>query len=647
MKKRYILTVLALLVVNLFVHGGVEAMNTQIYVEKVEGILPDFIKGVDISSVIALENSGVVFYNQQGEVQDIFKTLQEHGVNYIRVRVWNDPYDEAGNRYGGGNNDLATAIEIGKRATKQGLKLLVNFHYSDFWADPGKQQAPKAWEVLNIDEKAKALYEYTKDAVEQMLLAGIDVGMIQIGNETTGRMSGESNWINIAKLMNAGSQSVRELSQAYNQDILIAVHFTNPERQGEYQRYAMILENFNVDYDIFASSYYAFWHGSLENLTSQLKMIANDFGKKVMVAEVSYAYTYENGDNFGNTISAHSSLAKPYPITVQGQANAIRDCIQAVVDVGEAGIGVFYWEPAWIPVPGNNYQERSVLWEKYGSGWASSFAASYDPVDAGVYYGGSSWDNQALFDFTGRPLPSLRVFQYVDTGSEAELAIDAVPEVRITVRTGDEVVLPSTAMAIYNDGSQQEVKVKWETDDLAEIAQGPLQEYLISGTIVDHPELTVIGRINVVAKNYLDNPSFEESDLSMWKIDNINNVTTELGIQDKEADAKSGTKSLHFYSRNNVHFRAEQEVTDLAPGKYNFSLYIQGGDAQSQDIYIYAHADGKNYQEPTQINGWRNFNNPTIQDIVVGSGTITVGVYVKSSPGSWGTLDDFLLAPAE
>ena len=642
----------ALLILGMPFGGYTFAKSSErpgIFVEKVEGIPADFIKGADISSVIALENSGVVFYNAEGEVQDIFQTLKEHGINYIRVRVWNDPYDAEGNPYGGGNNDLATAVKIGKRATAQGLRLCVNFHYSDFWADPSKQQAPKAWEGMSIDQKANALYEFTKHSLETLLREGIDVGMVQIGNETTGKMCGETNWINITKLMNAGSRAVREVSAAFDTDTEIAVHFTNPERGiREYHRYGMILDNFNVDYDIFASSYYPYWHGTLENLTAVLKDIAESFGKKVMVAEVAYAYTYENGDGFGNTISEESYVVKPYPITVQGQANAIRDCIQAVVDVGGAGIGVFYWEPAWIPVPGSSYEERFELWEKYGSGWATSFAASYDPADAGVYYGGSSWDNQALFDFNGRPLASLQVFKYVDTGAVTDLYIDAVKEVEVKVRIGDPVILPEAVTVIYNDSSTSEVAVVWDDVDLEAMSKSGPQDYIVYGTVRDQSgAVRALAKISVVEKNYVDNPSFEEADMGMWKITNINNVTTELGVIDKMQDAHSGTKSLHFWSRSDVHFTVEQTVENLAPGLYNFSLFIQGGDAAEQEIYIYAIADGETYRVDTNIDGWRNFRNPIIRDIPVRSGAITVGAYVKCSPGAWGTLDDFLLAPVE
>lgn len=147
-----------------------------------------------------------------------------------------------------------------------------------------------------------------------------------------------------------------------------------------------------------------------------LKAVANTYGKKVMVAETSYTYTAEDGDGHGNT-APKSGQTLPYPISVQGQATAVRDVMEAVANTGKAGLGVFYWEPAWIPVgPKTQIEKNKVLWETYGSGWASSYAAEYDPEDAGKWYGGSAVDNQALFDFNGHPLPSLQVFQYAESG---------------------------------------------------------------------------------------------------------------------------------------------------------------------------------------------------------------------------------------
>lgn len=628
--------------------GGISAEESEIFVTKIEGLSKDFIKGVDVSSVIALENSGVVFYDEEGNEQDIFKTLSEAGVNYVRVRIWNDPFDAKGNGYGGGNNDLATAIAIGKRATKYGMKVLVNFHYSDFWADPNKQMVPKAWKDLSLEDKGTALYEYTKEALTKLLKEGVNVGMVQVGNETTGVFCGENNWKNIAYLFKEGSKAIREVSDKRNKKILIALHFTNPEKSENYERYAMILENFEVDYDVFASSYYSYWHGTLENLTSTLSLIAENYNKKVMVAETAYAYTYENGDGQGNIFSEEAVLNKDYPITVQGQADAIRDVMAAVASVGKAGLGVFYWEPAWIPVPGVSVEERQPLWEKYGSGWASSFAGDYDPADAGVYYGGSAWDNQAMFDFDGKPLPSLYVFIFVNTGAETSVKVDAMEELLIRVRKNDEIPLPEKVKALFNNGNIEELKVTWDPTEVAAMNKDVIGEYIVTGTAVyQGQEYKVNCKVIVMDKNYVENYSFEDKDMSMWNIINVDDSTTELGIQEKMADAKTGNNSLHFYSTNKVDFKVEQEIRNLKPGSYKFSIFMQGGDANNQEMSIYAIADGVTYTQEAGVDGWANWKNPIIENIKVESGTVIVGASIKCDPKGWGTLDDFYLSPVE
>ncbi len=621
-----------------------EAVESEIIVKKIEGLSKDFIKGVDVSSIISLENSGVLFYNEKGKEQDIFKTLKQSGVNYIRVRLFNNPFDKDGKGYGGGNNDLATVIKIGKRATKEKMKVLLDFHYSDFWADPKKQQAPKEWAMLTIDEKANALYEYTKTSITELLDAGVDISMVQIGNETTTGMSGETNWNNISKLMIEGSRAVREVSKDKKKEIQIAIHFTNPENSESYDRYAKILDNYKVDYDIFASSYYPYWHGSLENLTTVLKNIANTYNKLVMVAETSYAYTYEDGDNHGNSIGEGGAYTKNYPITVQGQANAVRDVMEAVHNVGESGLGVFYWEPAWIPVPGESYEDRAALWEKYGSGWASSYAKEYDSEDAGVYYGGSAWDNQALFDFNGKPLASINVFKYVNQGATAKLRVDAMEDVYVRVRVEDEVLYPDKVTAVMNDASIKDIPIVWKEEDKSKVNNQMIGDYIVNGTSeLDGIEYPVKCYVTVMEKNYVDNYSFEETDLSMWKISN--NTTTELGVKEKVSDAKTGSKSLHFYSTNPVDFTVEQTITNLKPGLYNFKIAIQGGDAKNQDMVIYAIVGDKTYTAKTDVDGWVNWRTPLIENIEIEDGTVIIGASIKCDSKGWGTLDDFSLYP--
>lgn len=620
-----------------WISGG--AVESDIFVTKIDGLSEDFIRGVDVSSVIAEEKSGVKYYNENGNEEDLFKILADSGVNYIRVRVWNDPADASGNSYGGGANDIETAVEIAKRAKQYNLKLLVDFHYSDFWADPNKQMAPKAWAEMGIEAKSSALYGFTKDCLEKIEATGAEIGMVQIGNETTGKMCGETNWNNITKLFESGSKAIRESVP----NALVAVHFTNPENSENYARYAAILDNYKIDYDVFASSYYPYWHGSLENLTQTLKSVAETYGKKVMVAETAYAFTDEDSDFFGNSIGEYDgSYVKNYPFTVQGQADAVYDVIKAVNDVGEAGIGVFYWEPAWITVGKESFEENQKLWEQYGSGWASSYSAEYDPNDAGKYYGGSSWDNQAMFDSNGKALASLKIFGYAFTGTQCDIKADSVKDLEITVRVGNEIELPEKAEVIYNDRSVKEVSVSW--DALPEIPDGAIGKYTVSGTA---DGMSVNCSINIVEENYVNNASFEEDDMSMWTLNNIDNVTTELYVQEKSTDAFTGVKSLHFYSTASVNFTAEQTITGLKDGDYSFTLSVQGGDCNNPEMYIYAISGGETYKCEFEVDGWRNWKTPIIENIPVTDGTLVIGVAVKCDAEGWGTIDDVMVNPVK
>ncbi len=403
--KRFFCILLALLAAFFtgctFIPAGEEDGDL---VEKIT--LPeDFIFGMDASCVPSLEKSGVKYYDFDGGEQDVFKILSDNGIRYIRVRVWNHPFDENGNGYGGGNCDIQNALTIGKRAAQYGMKLLVDFHYSDFWADPSKQMVPLAWKDMIIEEKTQALYLYTKESLQLLKENGVDVGMVQVGNETNGKLCGETDWENICAMMDAGSKAVREIFP----DAQVAVHFTNPEKAGTYRYYANQLSEHQVDYDVFASSYYPYWHGSLDNLSKVLTEISQSYHKKVMIAETSYAYTTANSDFWGNTISSDSQVSKLYEYSVKGQMQFLQDLTETAAQIPGC-IGIFYWEGTWISVGQNSLQENQTLWEQHGSGWASSYSAVYDPEDAGQWYGGCAVENQALFDENGKALKSLKIF---------------------------------------------------------------------------------------------------------------------------------------------------------------------------------------------------------------------------------------------
>ena len=614
--------------------AAADPVEAGITVQKVENLSADFINGMDVSSALALEASGVVFRDRSGAPADLFDTIADAGVTDVRVRVWNDPYDAAGNGYGGGDNDVAAAVEIGQRATAAGLRLLVDFHYSDFWADPAKQQAPKAWATFTVAEKAAAVTEFTTDALEQLQAAGVDVRMVQVGNETNNSVAGVTGFAGMSQIFSAGSAAVRDVYP----DALVAVHFTNPETSGRYAGYAANLATYGVDYDVFASSYYPFWHGSLTNLTNVLSQVATTYGKKVMVAETSWAYTLEDGDGHGNVVDLPSE-ATQYPVSVQGQATAVRDVIQAVANVGEAGIGVFYWEPAWLPVgPASDVEANKLLWERDGSGWASSFAGEYDPHDAGQWYGGSAWDNQALFAHDGTPLESLNVFSYARTGAVAPRAVTSVEQPSLTLTEGDAVTLPSTVAVSYNDGAVEQEAVTWAPG--ADWIEGA-GTYAIAGTTASGYATTAT--IVVTALNHMANPGFESADVSRW-------TRTGTGVTlNAWDDPHSGGRSAHFYSGAAYTFSVSQTVTGLEAGAYEASAFLQGdGENPSSDVRItLATSGGASTSAPFAMNGWQVWSNPTTEAVEVAAGeSVTVTISASLPAGAWGTFDDVRLVRA-
>lgn len=612
----------------------------EIYIEPVEGISDDFIRGMDASSVLVEENSGVKYYNFDGEEQDVFQTLAEGGINYIRLRVWNDPFDENGNGYGGGNNDVATAVALGKRATAYGMKVCIDFHYSDFWADPKRQHAPKAWEGMDVTQKCDALYDFTKESLTEILDAGVDVGMVQVGNEINNGMSGETKLENVTQLLHAGCRGVREISEKYQKDISIAIHYTRITDKAQVDSLVANLEKSEMDYDMIGLSFYPFWDGSMSNMQRVVELIQERYGKKVFIAETSYCYTSEDGDGSGNSLVGIDDLAEGYPATVQGQASMVRDVCAAAHEAG--ALGVFYWEGVWLPV-GEATADNSPVWEKYGSGWASSYAADYDPEDAGLYYGGCSWDNQAMFDFEGYPLESLKVFKYLETGCAAPLKVDSVPALHVTCNVGGELILPEQVDVIYDDRSANKPSaVTWNAAQLAAIDMNAGGVYEVTGSLEDGTAVTAT--VEIKMDNLVRNPSFEDSDTSMWKV-TYEGTDNPTDYQVNEVDAHSGEVAFHFWSEDTeMDFSIEQEFTDLEAGTYQLMTYAQGGDlTEGAAMELYAVTSDGEQTEPFMVTTYKDWKNPTIPQIKVSDGSLTIGVRIRCNPLSWGTVDDFVL----
>ena len=365
-----------------------------------------------------------------------------------------------------------------------------------------------------------------------------------------------------------------------------------------------------------------------------------------MVAETSYVYTNEDGDGHGNTSPANGQTLD-YPISVQGQATSVRNVFQAVANVGEAGLGVFYWEPAWLPVgTSDNLENNKVIWEKYGSGWASSFASEYDSEDAGKWYGGSAVDNQGLFDFNGKPLESLNIFKYIMTGATAPKAVESIENVEVTVNSYKEIKLPKTVTVKYNDGDEVEVEVKWAQNELNAIKKKGVGIYEVNGITSSKvkalKKLSTKAIINIVSKNYVINPSFEDEDNSNWGINYFSDNNGYVNI--KWEDPKSGVKAAHFWSEKEMDFEIYQNVNELERGIYQLSASIQGGDAGDSSIMkLIAETKNGYYEKEFMVQGWANWQTPVISNIPIDDGIIKISVQIKAPGGAWGTIDDFEL----
>ena len=266
----------------------------------------------------------------------------------------------------------------------------------------------------------------------------------------------------------------------------------------------------------------------------------------------------------------------------------LTDVIQAMHDIG--GIGVFYWEGAWVPVPGGSWEANAALWEKYGAGWASSYAAGYDPDDAGKWYGGCAVENQALFDENGKALESLKVFSLVRNGNQAENKADAIEDSSLIFDLNQPIVLPETVNAIMCDNSKQAIPVTWHDVDTSAMESGGAGKYTIEGTAGG---MTARCYISVVHYNYLQNWSFEEGETG-WTATALKTFD-QLNVEDKVTDSITGTKHYHFWgaAANAVEFTLEQDVADLRPGKYDYSISIMGGDGGDTDIYAYVKINGE------------------------------------------------------
>ncbi|VYT32202.1 hypothetical protein [Anaerostipes hadrus] len=550
-------------------YGGDTGLKDQkVTIKKIKGMSESSIRGMDISSYFALKKAGVKYYDYEGNETPLLKVLHDNGINYIRIRIWNDPFNADGETYGGGGNDVSTGVEIAKEAAKYDMKVLLDFHYSDFWAEPAVQLVPKAWkkDVNNTEKMCSDVYDFTKESIQKFKDAGANIGMVQVGNEITNgllgiysnRDKGESfNVIwgdkkkstEVNKYLKAGIKAVRE----YTPQALVALHLETPN-VWKYKTIMNTWKRDNVDYDVLGSSYYPFWSiAAKANTPKTLKdvqTLAASYGKMFAVFETSWVNSLNDGDGTPNSIGDSTSTGA-YEVGPQGQVNELTDLYDTVLSQ-DNGLGTFYWEGAWIPVKAGwtNWEYNKQIADQYGTGWASKGALGYFP-DSKMYYkgkaawGGTSWDNQALFDINGYPLQSLKFYKdSVSKGKEQIIVLKIVDKngkevyatqyVKVEVGKTRKITLPKFS-GYYPSNKKYQVTVKGVKEENA------TQNVVYTRTAAG-PAINYNYRVKVTKKNYKLYKNFK------WKKSKTK-VYKKTYVAKYRYDHKNGNKYLALYTK--------------------------------------------------------------------------------------------------
>lgn len=340
----------------------------------------EFMVGGDISLLDKINDFGGT-YQVNGIEEDALEIFKDNGYNYARLRLFHTP-----NMEGATVQDLAYTLKLAKRIKEADLKLLLNFHYSDTWADPGKQYKPSAWEDLSFEELSDSVYHYTLYVMNAFAKAGITPDMVQPGNEVShgmiwpdGKLDGDTEfqkakkWDQFVQLINAGINGVRDSQEGSG--IPVMIHIANG---GEVNTTRWFFDNLisrGVQFEVIGQSYYPWWHGTIEMLEENINFMIETYRKDVVLVETAYQWKGQYPDD------ADYSHYQPYPLTEQGQF----DFLQRLYDICQQYpkvTGLFYWYPESIettPEAQLRYFDRSLFRE---DGEALPGIASWNSTDS-------------------------------------------------------------------------------------------------------------------------------------------------------------------------------------------------------------------------------------------------------------------------
>lgn len=587
-----------------------------VQVNPIENLSTDFIKGADVSIMPELERNGTKFYDN-GIEQDGLTILKNHGVNWIRVRIWNNPYVVGPEGVGGGNTDEAKAIEMAKRAKALGMKVLVDFHYSDFWVDPGQQKKPDAWKNDSGDKLVDDVYAYTAKVMQDFNAQGVTPDMVQVGNELNNGMlwpeaqlteDNPNGYKFLAKLLNAGLQAVHDNDK--DNKVKTMIHLAGVDVNLYHTFFDnLIVKNKVNDFDIIGMSFYPFWHGTMDDLKNTMNDVSAKYNKDVIAVETAFGYTLEDADFEKNNFGTNEEKVGGYKATVQGQATGLRDVMATVASVNDnRGLGIFYWAPDW------------VINEKVG--WKSNG-------------GGNGWDNLTLFDTKGNALESMDTFNLVSDPNnqyiEAQVTTINTVDVK-DVSLYSNVDLPQTVGVVYSNDAVKNMSVKWDVTKPIFAKPG---NYTISGTVEGLAQKAIA---NIEVKNKMNlvlNGNFENETLNGWDIvgdsSAINLAWNQGDVRDKCA--------MHYWNNKPFNVIIKQKLKGLSDGKYTLSCWTQGNGLASK-YQLFVKQNGVEMTTDIKDDGWNRWHQTSIKNIEVKNGEVEIGFILNGRPDTWGSIDD-------
>ena len=525
---------------------------------------------------------------------DPFDLMKKYGVNAVRLRLWNNPENVEEAK---GYCDLEHTISMAKRIKEHDMSFMLDFHYSDFWADPGQQRKPKAWEKLNFDELKKAMYMFTRDTLLKLKENGVLPEIVQIGNEIRSGLlfpEGElPDYVHMVELVNAGISAARTVANADTMKVMIHL-----DQGGRYfylkEWFEKSMEAGLLDFDLIGLSYYPFWHGTFMDLRDTLIKLISDYEKPIMIVETAHAWR-RSKQGF---IDESQERVAGIPATPEGQRRVLDFVNNITASLpNNMGLGVYYWEPLCVP---NNSE----------GGWS---------------------ENMGILDETGRVMESVHAFEFSRRQLRAKEAGKVYEPDIIKILEGERPVFPEKVPVLFFDGTLEKRDVVWQIpQDTWELG-----EYVISGE-AQGIDLPVCCKVMVVKEipqkeNLIKNSNWE-SGFAQWEKEQSDaSVWVQFFPEYEHPFPAPPINALRFEAPKNFVISISQQIEITKEGYYTLQVEYKGADTTNVEIDLFVKTADKLQEtkiHPTE-HAWDIYE---VNMVWCKAQTVTVGIRISAPP---------------